>query len=103
MVHTPDIRLRFREVTKVTDRPWCSQCTTDEYLLIERVERARFIHSDSLEISYTCMNCDGFYGHAVGLDTLSREVLNQFHVRRKTLHPRLDERQLSPTHSTKST
>lgn len=46
--------------------PWCTHCGTDEYLIIESVEPA--VGSDAaefLEISYTCSECDRFYGHAV--------------------------------------
>ncbi len=102
----PSIRLRLRLATKVVDRPWCSDCATDEYLLIESVEVPRFMRSNSLEISYTCMKCDGFYGHSVGRDTLPLEVLEQFHIQfhiaSRSLRSRLDGRRPSPPHSTDS-
>ncbi|WP_341394720.1 hypothetical protein [Arthrobacter sp. G119Y2] len=46
--------------------PWCTNCGTDEYLIIESVEPA--VGEDAaefLEISYTCSECDRFYGHPV--------------------------------------
>ena len=46
--------------------PWCTHCGTDEYLIIESVETA--VGEDAaefLEISYTCSECDRFYGHPV--------------------------------------
>ena len=46
--------------------PWCTYCGTDEFLIIESVEPA--VGEDAaefLEISYTCSECDRFYGHPV--------------------------------------
>lgn len=46
--------------------PWCSYCGTDEYLIIESVEPSRTADAaEFLEISYTCGECDRFYGHPV--------------------------------------
>ena len=46
--------------------PWCSYCGTDEYLIIESVEPSKTANSaEFLEISYTCAECDRFYGHPV--------------------------------------
>ena len=46
--------------------PWCSQCGTDEYLIIESVEpAAKPGHGEFLEINYTCAECDSFYGHPI--------------------------------------
>ncbi|MFJ7749685.1 hypothetical protein ACIQXM_06985 [Arthrobacter sp. NPDC097144] len=46
--------------------PWCTHCGTDEYLIIESVEPA--VGKDAaefLEISYSCSECNRFYGHPV--------------------------------------
>ena len=46
--------------------PWCGRCGTDEYLIIESAEPA--VGKDAAqfpEISYTCAECDRFYGHPV--------------------------------------
>ena len=46
--------------------PWCDSCGTDEYLIIESVEPATTEDSaEFLEISYTCSECDRFYGHPI--------------------------------------
>ena len=46
--------------------PWCSYCGTDDYLIIESVEPSTTADAaEFLEISYTCTECDRFYGHAV--------------------------------------
>ncbi|WP_312180239.1 hypothetical protein [Arthrobacter sp.] len=46
--------------------PWCSYCGTDEYLIIESVEPSTTAEAaEFLEISYTCTECDRFYGHPV--------------------------------------
>lgn len=50
--------------------PWCTACGTDEYLIIESVEPfagagAAGGTPEFLEISYTCSECDRFYGHPV--------------------------------------
>ncbi|CEA06978.1 hypothetical protein BN1051_00286 [Arthrobacter saudimassiliensis] len=46
--------------------PWCDNCGTDEYLIIESVEPATTEDSaEFLEISYTCSECDRFYGHPI--------------------------------------
>lgn len=62
------------------DGPWCNECGTDAHILIESLEAARPYRSNRLEISYTCMNCDGFYGHSVDRRTLPPAILNQFHI-----------------------
>ncbi|MBD7995067.1 hypothetical protein H9639_07135 [Arthrobacter sp. Sa2CUA1] len=46
--------------------PWCSYCGTDEFLIIESVENSTTADAaEFLEISYTCGECDRFYGHPV--------------------------------------
>ncbi|MBD8042201.1 hypothetical protein H9638_00075 [Arthrobacter sp. Sa2BUA2] len=46
--------------------PWCSYCGTDEFLIIESVETSTTADAaEFLEISYTCGECDRFYGHPV--------------------------------------
>ena len=46
--------------------PWCTHCGTDDYLIIESVEPATGKDAaEFLEISYTCSECDRFYGHPV--------------------------------------
>ena len=46
--------------------PWCSSCGTDEYLIIESVEPSTTADAaEFLEVSYTCGECDRFYGHPV--------------------------------------
>ena len=76
----PDFGFSSLLATTGVDGPWCSECGTDEYILIESLEAVRPYRSCRLEISYTCMNCDGFYGHSVGRDTLPPAILNQFRI-----------------------
>lgn len=46
--------------------PWCSVCGTDEYLIVEDLEPALDIDLSGhplWNISYSCSECDSFYGH----------------------------------------
>jgi hypothetical protein len=63
--------------------PWCTECGTDEYLIVEGLEPA--VDADPSgrplwNISYSCSECESFYGHLTrrplpGLeDSLSRLV-----------------------------
>ena len=57
--------------------PWCTQCGTDDYLIIESVEPT--VGEDAaefLEISYTCSECDNFYGHPVRHSSVRARQLN---------------------------
>lgn len=51
-------------------RPWCTQCDTDEYLILETIENACHGEPGLAEVSYTCAECDSYYAHAVGVESL---------------------------------
>jgi hypothetical protein len=62
------------------DRPWCGLCGTDEYLIIEAVEPVPASGRSLLEISYTCAECDSYYGHRVRREQLDPRLLRGFPV-----------------------
>ena len=67
--------------------PWCTHCGTDDYLIIESVEPA--IGEDAsefLEISYTCSECDRFYGHPVRHSSVRARQLNAESTTAQYLH-----------------
>lgn len=66
------------QVSPGSGRPWCDACGTDSYLFIESVGASRTAPGQSLEISYTCVECDGYYAHDVGTQNLSPVILRQF-------------------------
>ncbi|WP_066300969.1 hypothetical protein [Arthrobacter luteolus] len=59
--------------------PWCTYCGTDEYLIIESVEPSTTADAaEFLEVSYTCGECDRFYGHPVRHSPLwARRVVSE--------------------------
>lgn len=67
--------------------PWCTQCGTDDYLIIESVEPA--VGDDAaefLEISYTCSECDSFYGHPVRHSSVRARQLKSDSTAAQYLH-----------------
>ncbi|WP_427136656.1 hypothetical protein [Pseudarthrobacter sp. S9] len=59
-------------------RPWCSACGTDAYLFIETVGGSAKRPGTSIEVSYTCLECDGFYAHDVLSGCIDPSILRQF-------------------------
>lgn len=46
--------------------PWCPVCGTDDYLIVEELEPAVDVDLSGhplWNISYSCSECDSFYGH----------------------------------------
>lgn len=67
--------------------PWCTHCGTDEYLIIEAVEPAAGEEAEEfLEISYTCSECDRFYGHPVRHSPLWARRMNANSTDAQYLH-----------------
>ena len=62
------------------DQPWCGICGTDEYLIVEAVEPVPFGNEGLMEISYTCAECDSYYGHRTRLDLVNPRLLRGFPV-----------------------
>lgn len=60
------------------NRPWCTVCATDSYIFVETVVEAGQDRSETVEVSYTCSECDTFYAHAVRLDALLPEIQHEF-------------------------
>lgn len=48
-------------------RLWCSQCQTDEHLIIESIDTLRPPRTGLLDVTYTCVECDFFYAHTASV------------------------------------
>ncbi|WP_139005156.1 hypothetical protein [Arthrobacter crystallopoietes] len=64
----PNHKQRYRPIGRDDDvsDPWCSACATDDYLIIEEVEPAEEQNLSGhplWNISYSCAECESFYGH----------------------------------------
>ncbi|MET4097758.1 hypothetical protein [Arthrobacter sp. UYCu712] len=59
-------------------RPWCSACGTDAYLFIETVGGSANRPGTSIEVSYTCLECDTFHAHDVLSGCIDPSILRQF-------------------------
>lgn len=57
-------------------RLWCTQCQTDEYLIIESVDTLRPPRAGQLDVAYTCVECDFFYAHTASVGDVA-VVLNR--------------------------
>ena len=57
-------------------RPWCSECHTDEHLIIESIEALHPPQEDLVDVSYTCVECDYFYAHPANVHEVAA-VLNR--------------------------
>lgn len=66
----PDPKVLEIIQTGATDRIWCDECGTDEYVLLERARRRRRNGIGVWDVDYTCMNCDCFYGHEIEVENL---------------------------------
>ncbi|MET4097674.1 hypothetical protein ABIB51_004630 [Arthrobacter sp. UYCu712] len=77
-------------------RPWCSACGTDAYLFIETVGGSASWPGTSIEVSYTCLECDGFYAHDVLSSGIDPSILRQFPPEAPTLHTDPASKAVSP-------
>lgn len=57
-------------------RLWCTQCQTDEYLIIESIDTLRPPRTGLLDVTYTCVECDFFYAHTASVGSVA-VVLNR--------------------------
>lgn len=57
-------------------RLWCTQCQTDEYLIIESIDTLRPPRTGLVDVAYTCVECDFFYAHTASVARVA-EVLNR--------------------------
>jgi hypothetical protein len=59
-------------------RPWCQQCATDKFLLIESVGPCSCRLSGVTGLGYSCLECGSFSAHCVRIsevgDALARMV-----------------------------
>lgn len=58
------------------DRLWCSECSTDEHLIVESIEALHPPQDGLVDVSYTCVECDYFYGHPASVHDVAA-VLNR--------------------------
>lgn len=58
------------------DRLWCSECRTDEHLIVESIEALHPPRDGMVDVSYTCVECDYFYGHPATVHDVAA-VLNR--------------------------
>ena len=58
------------------DRLWCSECRTDEHLIVESIEALHPPQDGLVDVSYTCIECDYFYGHPASIHDVAA-VLNR--------------------------
>lgn len=49
-------------------RLWCTVCDTDAYVFVEIVAETPTGPPHTVEVSYTCSECDTFYAHAVTME-----------------------------------
>lgn len=59
-------------------RPWCSECDTDQYILIEAIDDFLDSAGPSVGVAYSCLECDSFFAHDVRKESLSARVLHEF-------------------------
>ena len=57
-------------------RLWCTQCRTDEHLIIESIDTPRPPRTGLLDVAYTCVECDFFYAHTAAVARVA-EALNR--------------------------
>ncbi len=58
------------------DRLWCSECRTDEHLIVDSIEALHPPQDGLVDVSYTCIECDYFYGHPASIHDVAA-VLNR--------------------------
>lgn len=58
------------------DRLWCSECRTDEHLIVESIEALRPPQEGLVDVSYACVECDYFYAHPASVQDVAA-VLNR--------------------------
>lgn len=58
------------------DRLWCSECRTDEHLIVESIEALHPPQDGMVDVSYTCVECDYFYAHPATVQDVAA-VLNR--------------------------
>ena len=58
------------------DRLWCSECRTNEHLIVESIEALHPPQDGLVDVSYTCVECDYFYGHPASIHDVAA-VLNR--------------------------
>ncbi|ALV44874.1 hypothetical protein MB46_04485 [Arthrobacter alpinus] len=67
----PDPHILATIEADASDRIWCDECHTDQYVLLERARRRRRNGAGVWDVDYTCMHCDSFYGHEIEIDDLN--------------------------------
>jgi hypothetical protein len=60
---------------------WCTQCNTDQFLIIETIEVLGGGERHLVRVSYTCAECEFFYTHPAGIPEIAA-VLNRPGTRR---------------------
>ncbi len=63
-------------------RPWCSECDTDQYILIEAIDDFLQRSGPWVGVAYSCLECDSFFAHDVRKESLSASVLHEFFCER---------------------
>ena len=44
-------------------RPWCTECVTDEHLVIESIQAMEPPRTGLVVVAYSCVECGFFYAH----------------------------------------
>lgn len=48
-------------------RPWCSGCRSDAHLMVDSIAPVTPLSPETVDLSYTCLECDSFYAHPVAV------------------------------------
>lgn len=67
----PDPQIMAKVQAPATERIWCDECQTDQYILIEEARKRRHHGESTWDVDYTCTNCDSFCGHEIQTETLT--------------------------------
>lgn len=57
-------------------KPWCTECATDEYLVIESIQALEPPRTGLVNAAYNCVGCGFFYAHAAAVARVA-EIVNR--------------------------
>ena len=57
-------------------RPWCTECATDEHLVIESIQMLQPPRTGLVDAAYTCVGCGFFYAHPAAVARVA-EIANR--------------------------
>lgn len=63
MTITPAADAHTEDMGGPDGRPWCEDCDTDEYLVVESIGPLSPAARDLVEVEYSCAVCEGYYAH----------------------------------------